>query len=243
MKALTTLDDILDFVSDNSSEFPDDRVNSIIDTVKEKKIEILLQSKIDKNKFDFSDINNYPIKVKDIINLVYSDTDNIKVNPFEIADFFGIKVKKILDDSDNIAYLHYDLDDDSNIEIGYKDYSKKGYSELGAFLVGHELGHLFNHSLLGVFFKNETYNSHNHDLLDNIKSIINGKDSANNIDYVRDYMKNKAFFSDEVNKYEIEADIFGWDILYYPNEVSIKNDMSNFSRKLRKDMYKLNDDK
>lgn len=241
-KPLETLDDILNFINDNSDEFPEDKIASITNTIKEKKLEILLQSKVDKNIFDFSDIKNYPIRVKDIAKIVYSNED-VKINPFEIAEFFGIRIKKIIEKSKDKAYLHYMYEKDI-IEIGYKDFTEKGYENFNAFLVGHELGHLFNHYLLSVFFENETYNTDNHKLLDNIKNIISNENIANNnINIVRKYMNQKVSFSNNININEIEADIFSLNILYYPLEVPIKNNTSKFSRKLRKYMYRQNDDK
>jgi hypothetical protein len=237
LEALKSLDDILKFVTDNSDDFAKERINSITDTIKEKKLEALLQSKVDKNIFDFSDINNYPIKAKDIVKLVYPDSDNNKSDPFEIAKFFDINIKIISNKSKDIAYLHYDLKDDSNIEIHYRDFTTKN---LNAFLVGHELCHLFNHHLMGVFFENKTYNSNNHEPIEKLKKVLK---IANNTQYATNYIRNKANFSSMVDDYEIEADIFSFNLLFYPEELSTKSDISRISIKLHEAIHRLNNDK
>lgn len=232
-KPLNDINDILTFLTKNINEFPDNKIKSIIDTVKEKKLEILLQSRTSKEKFDFSEEKNYPISAKKIIEIVNKNSKN-KVSPFEIAEFFGIKVTKILntDKPNELAYIKYKHDLES-IEIFYKDFSNKGAENINEFLIAHELGHLFNHFLLGTFFEDEeTYTLKNHQLtIENLSKAISIENISNHNTLIANQILSKkissydkvAFSTDKKldNSFEIEADLFAFNLLFYPKEVSL----------------------
>lgn len=232
-KPLKDIDDVLNFIEDNIEEFPSDRVSSIIDTIKEKKLEIFLQTKISKEKFDFSETKNYPLDAHTIVEIVNNNTKK-KVSPFEIAEFFDIKVNKILESSNQheIAYLDYDHKSDK-VEIFYRDYSDQGYENVNEFLVSHELGHLFNHFLLGTFFSEQSYTLNKHDFsIENLREAVSKENIANNDTYKANEMLSKkrslnnsraAFSTNNQfdNSFEIEADMFAFNLLFYPKKVTL----------------------
>lgn len=248
-KSLDNIDDIFSFLTDNITDFPKNRIDSIIDTIKEKKLEILLQAKVPKEQFDFSEAKNYPVSAKKIVEIVNKNTQK-KVSPFEVADFFGIKVNKIINtyDEDKLAYLDY-KHESNEIEIFYKDFSGKGYENVNEFLVSHELGHLFNHFLLGTFFDDQSYTSFNHELMiENLRNAISKKNIANQNTLIASqilskkrslYNTSRAAFSTNKhfdNSFEIDADLFAFNLLFYPKEVPL-TDVIAF-RQVIKDFFK-----